>query len=96
MSAAAAAGAAQQQANLINAVRSFGVVCTVEQDEFMTLVSHQECPLVLTSVGGIFTTEYRYLTSYKGIAFFCKTPYQLQIPDTAETVQVKNLVVPSC
>ena len=89
-----AGGAAAAQAAMINAVRSFGVVVTVEPNEFEEIVSRQESPLVVTSTGGFFSTEFRYLMSYKGLTFFTKSPTPLSLPDDVEFVLAKKLLLP--
>ncbi len=93
MSGGAAAGAAAQAA-AINAMRCFGVVVTVNPDEFLDLVMRQECPLVVTATGGFFAKEYRYLMSYKGLAFFTKSADPLDLPADSEVVQSKKIYIP--
>jgi hypothetical protein len=93
MSAGASAAAAQRQ-QMLNAIRSFGVVVWVAPDEFLNVVERQSDPLVVSSTGGFFTTEYRYLVSYKGLAFHTKSPYPLELPPQAEIVHARTLAVP--
>jgi len=93
MSAAAgAAGAAH--AAMMNAVRSFGVVVTVPPDEFLRIVERQEEPLVVTSSYGIFSTVYRYLVSYKGLAFYAESPLELDLPVGTDVVQARKMMLP--
>jgi hypothetical protein len=42
-------------------------------------------------VGGLFTTNYQYLTSYKGLAFFTKSPSQIPLPGDAELISAGEL-----
>ena len=86
--------AAAAYAAMINAVRSFGVIVTVSPDDFLVVVALQDEPLVVTSIGGFFTTEYRYLVSYKGLAFFAKSAYPLDLPSGTELVRAKKLYLP--
>lgn len=91
---AAAAGASAAQAARINAVRSFGVISTVGPEEFLTIVGRQEAPLVVTATGGVFAAEYRYLVAYKGLTFFAKSAYPLNLPLGTEIVQAEKLYLP--
>ena len=88
------AAAAAAHAAMINAVRAFGVIVTVEPEEFVEVVERLEEPLVVTSSGGFFSIEYRYLVSYKGLTFFAKSKYPVQLPERAEIVVAKSLMLP--
>ena len=93
MSSGSAAAAAAHAARL-NAIRSFGVIVTVEPDEFLKILDRHDKPLVVTSEGGFFTTSYFYLVSYKGLTFYTKSPISLALPDGAEIVQAKTISIP--
>ena len=41
-----------------------------------------------------FGTSYQYLTSYKGLAFYTKSPAPLDLPSDTELVQAKSISVP--
>ena len=94
MSSGAAGAAAAQQAAMINATRSFGIISTVDPDEFMVVVGLQDSPLVIAAIGGFFVTDYRYLVSYKGLAFYTKSPYPLELPPGTEIVRARKLLLP--
>jgi len=87
------AGAAAVAA-MIQAVRASGVLVRVEPAEFAKLVSKEEAPLVVTSIGGFFTKKYQYLTSYKGLAFYTSSTAQLQLPYKAEVVAAGKIWMP--
>src|SRR5579871_5300893 len=92
---AAAASAMAVHAAMMNAVRSFGVIVTTTPEEFQELVQRQDAPLVVYSVGGIFVNEYRYLMSYKGLVFFTKSAFPLDLPHGAEVVHAAKLMLPT-
>ena len=46
------------------------------------------------ATGGFFSTDYRYLTSYKGLAFYTKARAPLDLPRGTELVQAKSIWVP--
>ncbi len=77
-----------------SAVKACGTLVRVEPTEFIRIVSLQEKPLIIQSQGGIFTTTYRYLTSYKGLAFHCKTTTELLLPANIETIIAKKISIP--
>jgi len=91
MSAAAGAAAA---AAIAQAIKASGVLVTVEPLDFLNIVARQKEPLVVHTVGGLFWTNYQYLTSYKGLAFFTKSPEALNLPRDVEVVQAKNISIP--
>ena len=88
-SAAAAAAAAVAQA-----IKASGVLVTVSPMDFCTIVQKQKEPLVVHTIGGFFSTNYQYLTSYKGLAFFTKSPEPLVLPSGAEVVQARSISIP--
>jgi len=92
--AAGAAAAAAAAAAVSNAIKASGVVVRVEPAEFLALLARVEAPLVVTGQGGVFTTHYQYLTSYKGLAFFAKSSEPLALPGGAEIVRAESIAIP--
>jgi nitrous oxidase accessory protein NosD len=93
MSAGAAvmAGAAAATAN---AIKASGVIVQVEPADFLGILRRQQGALVVHATLWLFGTQYRYLTSYKGLAFFTKTFTPLDLPSGTELVQAKAISVP--
>ena len=91
MSAGAAAGAA---AAIAQAIKASGVIVKVEPDEFARILERQPNGLVVTATGGLIRTNYQYLTSYKGLAFFTKSPDPLNLPSGTELIQAQGIWVP--
>ena len=91
MAAAAAAGAAGA---MIRAARASGVIVQVEPRDFEALVRRLTDPLVVTSRGGLFRKSYDYLTSYKGLAFYTRSPEPIQLPASAEVVAATKIWIP--
>jgi hypothetical protein len=89
MSAGAAAAAAIAQA-----VKALGVIVRVEPDDFLGILQRQQGALVVHATGGFFSTNYQYLTSYKGLAFFTKSAEPLNLPSGTELVQAKTIWIP--
>ena len=86
-----AAGAARKKAN---AIKAFGTVVTVEPEEFSKILSIQPEPLIAAAEGGVFKTNYRYLTSCKGLAFFTKSPAPLELPADAVVITAESIDIP--
>jgi len=90
---AGAAGAAAAGA-IIQAAKASGVIVRVEPEQFVEVLLRMEKPLIVAAEGGIFKTTYRYLTSYKGIAFFTKAAQPLPLPQGAEIVAANKIWIP--
>ena len=91
-STAAAAGAAA--AASAQAIKASGAIVNMEPKEFLWILQRMQGPLVIHAVGGFFSTNYQYLTSYKGLAFFTKSPNQLDLPSGCELVLAKRIWIP--
>jgi hypothetical protein len=88
---AAAAGAA---AAIANAIKASGVIVRVDPVAFQNILHKIERPLVVCAEGGIFSTKYQYLVSYKGLAFFTKSTAQIVLPSGTETIKAKKIWAP--
>jgi hypothetical protein len=89
----AAAGAAVAAA-IANAIKASGVLVSVEPEEFAAILRRTERPLVVAAQGGFFSPHYKYLTSYKGLAFYTKSRTPLVLPAGAEIVNAKGISIP--
>lgn len=92
MSGGAAAGAAAAAA--MQALKASGVIIRLTPEDFLNILQRQPVPLVVRALGGVFSTNYQYLTSYKGLAFFTKSPAELSLPASAEVIQARSIWVP--
>ncbi len=81
-------------AAIANAVRASGVLVKLDPLEWRKLLERLDRPLVVTSEGGTFGRRYRYLTSYKGLAFYTQSREALPIPGDAEVVRAKSIWIP--
>jgi len=91
MSAGAAAAAA---AAIAKAIKASGVIVQVSPEDFLLIVQRQQGPLVVQAIGGFFSTNYQYLSSYKGLAFFTKSPDPLVLPSGCEVVEAQKIWIP--
>jgi hypothetical protein len=94
MSAGASAGAAGAAAAIAQATKASGVIVRVGADDFMRIVQLNNEPLVVETTGGFFRVTYRYLTSYRGLAFFAKSDVRLSLPAKCQIVQADRIWVP--
>jgi hypothetical protein len=96
MSAGASAGAsaAAAAAAVAQAIKASGAIVRVEPEDFLRILQRQQEPLVVHATGGFFSTSYRYLSSYKGLAFFTQSPAPLSLPSGCEVVRAQKIWIP--
>jgi hypothetical protein len=90
-----AAGAAVVAAAIADAIKASGVLVRVAPDEFQKILTKIERPLVVYAEGTFFSAKYKYLTSYKGLAFYTKSAAPLQLPFETEVIRSKKISIPS-
>jgi hypothetical protein len=93
MSAGGASGAAA--AAIAQATKASGVIVRVEPRDFLHILERRQRPLVVHATGGFFSTNYQYLTSYKGLAFFCKSETPMNLPRDTELILSKRIWIPA-
>ncbi len=81
-------------AAIAQAIRASGVLVRVEPGDFLRILERQDAPLVVHATGGFFSTNYQYLMSYKGLAFFTKSDTPINLPGDTELVQTKKIWIP--
>ena len=94
MSAAAGGGAAHAAA-IANATKALGVICKVEPEDFVNIIRKVEKPLVVVAEGSFFSPKYKYLTSYKGLAFYTRSADPIQFSSNTEIVKAKKIWIPT-
>ena len=88
------AGAAAAAAAIAQAIKASGVLVRVSQADFESILNRSEKPLVITATGGFISTNYQYLTSYKGFAFFTKCPDPLVFSPKVEVIVANKIWIP--
>ena len=91
----AAGGAAAAAAAMAQAIRASGVLVRLEPAEFNKMLGLVRDPLIVCAEGGVFTTSYAYLMSYKGLAFYTKSGTPLPLPHDAEIVSARRFWMPA-
>ena len=87
--------AAAAAAAIANAIKASGVVVRVSRDDFRSLLPRARGALVVYAQGGLFSTKYRYLVSYKGFAFFTQSSEPIQLPADVETIRAAKIWIPN-
>lgn len=91
--------AAAHRQMVINAVRACGPIVNVDPEGFIEIVGrsreHETNPLVVHSEGGWFSTHYCFLTNYKGLFFWTKSPFPMDFPVETELIRVKKICLPN-
>jgi hypothetical protein len=80
---------------LTQAIRASGVVVRVEPAEFLRVLQRQRESLVVCATYFFFGRRHQYLTSYKGLAFYCQSPEPLELPAGCEVVQARRIWSPA-
>ncbi len=88
------AEAAAHAAAIAQAIKASGVVVRVETVEFLRLLNRQDEPIVIRAPGGFFQAPWRYLTTYKGLAFFTDSNDPLALPGRAEIIDAGKIWIP--
>jgi hypothetical protein len=89
-----AAGGAAAAAAIAQAIKASGVLVRLEPPEFSKILNRVKDPMVVVAQGGLFSTKYEYLVSYKGLAFYTKSPEPLLMPADIELVTAKSMSIP--
>jgi len=87
--------AAAHAAAIAQAIKASGVLVRVEPGAFLKILHRQDEPLVVRAPGGFFRKSWLYLTSYKGLAFFTKSPEPVVLPGRALIIDAKTIWIPS-
>lgn len=88
------AEAAAHAAAIAQAIKASGVLVHVEPADFVRILHKQAETLVVMAPGGFLQRGWRYVTSYKGLAFFTKSRDPLPLPGGAEVVEARTIWIP--
>ncbi len=95
MAYAGGSAAAARAAAIAKAIKASGAIVQVEPDDFLMILSKADRPLVVMATGGFIKTNYQYLTGYKGLVFFTKSPAEMMLPGDIELVLAKKIWIPT-
>ena len=88
-------GGAAAAAAIAQAVKASGAIVRMEPEEFRQIIYRADHPVVVVATSRIFGRQsYKYITSYKGLAFYTKSPSQLDLGGGIELVGAKAIWIP--
>jgi hypothetical protein len=93
--AAAGAVAVAGEAAIADAIKASGAIVNLEPGDFEAILEKIQAPLIVFAQGGVFKTQYHYLTAYKGLIFYTRTATPLVLPSKAEVIVARKIWVPS-
>lgn len=77
-----------------NALKMNGVFVKLDRSDFQNLLNRNENLAVVVSQSNFFSTTFTYITSHKGLAFYCKTKEPLSIPAKHEIFKAASVSLP--
>jgi hypothetical protein len=66
----------------------------LEPEEFAKILTRVKDPLIVIAEGGVFSKNFQYLLSYKGLTFFTKSAEALALPSGVEVVTADSIWIP--
>ena len=81
-------------AAMTEATKASGVIVRVDPRAFCAVAERTTAPLVIEATRGVFSKKFCYLTSYKGLAFYAKSPTPLVLPADTELIRADKIWVP--
>ncbi len=94
MSSTGAGAAAGHYAAMANAVKAIGSIIKLDPEEFQRVLSLADNPLVVTAEGRVFSRWYKYIFSYKGLTFYCKSRSEIVLPGDVRIIQAQKISIP--
>lgn len=89
-------GGAAAAAAIAAAIKASGAIVKMQPRDFQQIVGRADDPVVVLATSKFLgKTTYKYLTSYKGLAFFTKTSQQLPLGSGVELVSAKSMWMPN-
>lgn len=81
-------------AAISSAIKACGSIVKIEPDDFQLLIDANPSGCYVCATGGFFSTHYKYLTSYMGLTFHCKSTQELIFPSHTLVIQAKKISIP--
>lgn len=81
-------------AAIANAIKASGAIVRVENGDFLSIIERAEKPLVVMTQKSFWSPSHKYISSYKGLAFFTKSAEPLRLPNDVELIMAKSISIP--
>lgn len=79
---------------IAQAIKATGVVIEVSSENFLSVVERSESALIVHAKSKVIRTRHKYLTSYKGLAFYTKVAEPLDFVGKVELVEARKIWIP--
>ena len=79
---------------IADAIKASGAIVRVENDDFLSIIKRAEKPLVVMKQKSFWSPSFKYISSYKGLAFFTKSAEPLRLPSDTELITAKSISIP--
>jgi hypothetical protein len=76
-------------------IKMTGVFIRLSPEDFQNMLNRNEGLAVVTTSTSFFGITYTYVTSYKGLVFYCKAKSQLSISSRHETIVAQTISLPA-
>lgn len=91
----ASTGAAAAAAAMAQAAKAMGTIVNVDAETFLLIVNLNDEPLVVHAPWKQwFSRKEQYMTSYRGLAFYCRPPDALTLPGHCQLIEAEKMWVP--
>jgi len=80
--------------NSQQALKMNGAFIKLTPEDFQNLLNRNEGLAVVTTSTSFFGTTFTYVTSHKGLIFYCKTKSQLSVSNKHEKILVQSVSLP--
>lgn len=77
-----------------NALKMNGVFVKLDRADFQNLLNRNENLAVVVYQSKFFGTSFTYVSSHKGLAFYCKTKDPLSLPGKHEIFNAASIALP--
>lgn len=75
-------------------IKASGAIVQIDPREFERIVRQAGDPVVVHARTGVFSKKNQYLTSYKGLIFYCVTEEALHFGSSIEVLEAKRMWMP--
>lgn len=86
-------GAVSVLATAFQALKASGAIVSMNPEEFQKILEMAKDPLVVVAKAGFLSKKNQYLTSHKGLFFYCKAE-SLNLPSAATVINAKKIWIP--
>jgi len=76
----------------MNALKAIGPIVRLDSDAFNEILKDTDSPLIVVS--DCIWGGKKYLTSHKGLTFYCKTKLTIQVPANSKIISSASIYVP--